>query len=75
MEGCRESDDSRCRAGSKRTTALMIGWRTHRRAAGENGETAESDGGDESKDDATEEEPAAEVPAPCLQRSTRQSSE
>ena len=24
MEGCRESDDSRCRTGSKRTTALMI---------------------------------------------------
>eukprot|EP00984_Skeletonema_dohrnii_P032937 scaffold28113_cov78-Skeletonema_dohrnii-CCMP3373.AAC.1 len=39
--------------------------------AGKNGETAESDGGDESKDDA-EEEPAAEQPVPCsLQRSTR----
>jgi len=25
MEGCRESDDSRCRTGSKRTSALMIG--------------------------------------------------
>ena len=37
-------------------------------ADGKNGETAESDGGDDSKDDATdtEEEPAAEEPAPLF---------
>mmetsp|Transcript_6170 Transcript_6170/g.9562 ORF Transcript_6170/g.9562 Transcript_6170/m.9562 type:complete len:1349 (-) Transcript_6170:51-4097(-) len=35
-------------------------------AAAENGETAEIGGGDESKDDATEEEPATEEPAPLF---------